>query len=95
MQDVWGELQAIRLELKRLSSSVELLERQYYLNKDGLTLTRGELKERKALAKGKDAGEVAQCPACGVSYTKTNGAQIFCVVEHKHLFNTMLDVASE
>ena len=97
MQDISAELQAIRAELKRLSASVELLERRYYLTQGdgGSVLTKGVLKERKALAKGKDAGEVAQCPACGVGYTKANGAQIFCIVEHKHLFNTMLDAARE
>jgi hypothetical protein len=52
-----------------------------------------ELLDKKALAKSKARGEVAECPCCDTRYTKHHAGQIFCKVQCKHDYNTMLEEA--
>ena len=51
------------------------------------------LLDKKALAKSKARGEVAECPCCDTRYTKHHAGQIFCKVQCKHDYNTMLEEA--
>ena len=91
MQDLAKILQDIRLELSRLSATVDLLEQRYCIAQPKTQVTKDELRARKELAKSKDRGDVVACPACGIDYTKTHSSQIFCIPEHKDLFNSLLE----
>ena len=53
-----------------------------------------ELLARKQAAKDKKFGEMAICPACGTHFQKTNCGQVFCVKEHKNLFDSLVRQAS-
>jgi hypothetical protein len=58
----------------------------------GLALA--DLLALKQAAKLKKFGETALCPACGTSFVKTNCGQIFCVKEHKALFDSQVRQAT-
>ena len=53
-----------------------------------------ELLALKQAAKDKKFGEMAICPACGTHFQKTNCGQVFCVKEHKNLFDSLVRQAS-
>ncbi len=92
MQNLLKELQEVKSELKRLTSIVESLEQRYCTGYSQLEIIQ-ELKAKKALAKGKERGETAVCPACEVEYIKQQSGQIFCQVQCKHDFNDKLETA--
>ena len=97
MQDLAKLLQEIRLELIRLSATVDLLEQRYCIAQSEpqsqnsfVNLSAIELINLKFVAKNKKFGEIATCPACGVQFKKTNCGQVFCIKEHKSVFDSML-----
>ena len=57
-------------------------------------LSVAELMALKQTAKDKKFGEVAICPACGTHFQKTNCGQVFCIKEHKAIFDSMVRQAS-
>ncbi len=57
-------------------------------------LSVAELMALKQTAKDKKFGEVAICPACGTHFQKTNCGQVFCIKEHKAMFDSMVRQAS-
>ena len=53
-------------------------------------LSAAELMGLKLAAKNKKFGEIATCPACGVQFKKTNCGQVFCIKDHKNVFDSMV-----
>ena len=57
-------------------------------------LSVAELMVLKQTAKDTKFGEIAICPACGTHFQKTNCGQVFCIKEHKAIFDSMVRQAS-
>ncbi len=53
-------------------------------------LSVAELMNLKLVAKNKKFGEIATCPACGVQFKKTNCGQVFCIKDHKNVFDSLV-----